>query len=99
MNNIIDFTVMYVYKEYPKKYNFTNVRQKHNLYDIVKELLYMLESAIQWRKYRGPIKWYTLYKHHLFFASNNIFKKVYQPTDKRLLSFFIYGYRYIHFLT
>ena len=65
---IINIISNYVKNLFPNKYNFTNKNQKYELPKIIREILYVLETGVSWRKYRGPLKWQSLYYHYNFFS-------------------------------
>lgn len=62
---------------YPKKYNFTNKKQKHNLNDILDDILYIMDTGVPYRKLRSKINHNSLYYHVDFFIKSNVFEKFY----------------------
>lgn len=62
---------------YPKKYNFSNKKQKHSLDDILEDVLYIADTGISYRKLRSKINYNSLYYHIDFFIKSRVFEKFY----------------------
>ena len=60
------------------KYDFTYKSQKYSLTDILKEILYVLQTGIPWRALRSPINWNTVYKHYICLCKFDIFRLSYK---------------------
>jgi len=76
-NNVINHVYNYVINKFPKKYTFFTKKQKYDLRLVITEIIYLLETGISYKNYRGPINAKTLNVHVLFFAKNQIFENVY----------------------
>jgi len=69
-NNVINHVYNYVINKFPKKYTFFTKKQKYDLRLVITEIIYLLETGISYKNYRGPINAKTLNLHVLFFAKN-----------------------------
>jgi hypothetical protein len=64
-------------KTLAKTYTINHPNSKYNLDDVINEIIYILQTGIAWRKYRGIFNFNTLYWHFSRFVNHEIFKKTF----------------------